>query len=375
MILLIILIFGRHWKKWLGASTLLVAGILLIIGPWFFANRTPEGRFFIEEKIGAVFTTRYDDTEPASINEASTSGSQPSPTAIPSVTVSPLPTTNPPASEPVEVQNGRLLQVISSLGRRIQKAFQFAPDHFLHNLVMSVFILPLSPSFSENAYLDTTLKAPYWSIDWNGDLSPKRLLFIFVDLIILAIGIGAAWKFSKLAGLVPLTMLVGYYLSNALGRTSGSRYLVPTDWVVLFYFGIGLVQFGIWWAVFLGFRQDTEKADQMEAGMTRRPGRWIARNIILALGLLLLGSSVIWIGKFFPVRYPPQTSEELTQAALQRGSLQQSGITSEEITNLLNSPGGVILRGRGLYPRYYAVNQEEPASEITRHFLDKIMPA
>ena len=81
-------------------------------------------------------------------------------------------------------------------------------------------------------------------------------------------------------------MLVGYYLSNALGRTSGSRYLVPTDWVVLFYFGVGLVQLSIWWAVFIGFRQDAKDTDpsgtwpDAQAGaMDRReyhPGPWSA---------------------------------------------------------------------------------------------------
>ena len=246
VILLIILLFGRHWKKWLGASTLLLAGIMLVIGPWFFANRTPEGRFFIEEKIGAVFTTRYDDTESAPISEGSTSGSQPSPTISPSETTSP--------------RNGGILRVASRLGSRIQAAFQFTPKHFIHNLVMSVLILPLSRSIGENEYLDVTLKAPYWRLDWQGALPLEKQIFLFVNLFILSIGIGASWKYSKLAGLVPLIMLVGYYLSNALGRTSGSRYLVPTDWVVLFYFGVGLVQLSIWWAVFLGFRQDREES-------------------------------------------------------------------------------------------------------------------
>ena len=68
------------------------------------------------------------------------------------------------------------------------------------------------------------------------------------------------------------------------------------------------------------------------------------------------------------MRYPPQTTEELKQAVLQRGSLQQSGITSEDITSLLNSEGAVILRGRELYPRYYPVNREEPASQNNAPF-------
>jgi hypothetical protein len=362
VILLIIFSFGRHWKKWFGASMMLLAGVMLVIGPWFFANRTPEGRFFIEEKIGAVFTTRYDVAEPAPVSGSSTSGPQQSLTATPSAAVSPHPTTTPPAKEPQGVQNGGIFQAISSLGSRIQRAFQFAPAHFMHNLVMSVLILPLSHSINDSDYLDFTLKAPYWQNDWNGDLPSDKLIFLFVNLFILAIGIGAAWKYSKLAGLVPLTMLVGYYLSNALGRTSGSRYLVPADWVVLFYFGVGLIQLSIWGAVFLGFRQDRQKAVPIENQLPRKPRRWIARNIALALGLLLLGSSVIWIGKFYPVRYPMQTSEELKQAAFQRGSLQQNGITSEDFTNLLNSQGAVILRGRALYPRYYPIKQGEPAS-------------
>ena len=352
VILLIILRYGRFWKSWLSASTLLLAGVMLVVGPWFFANRTPEGRFFIEEKIGAVFSTRYDVSGSTAISDNSISEPQQYPAAPPSETASP--------------QNGGTLQTASSLGSRIQAAFQFAPKHFVHNLVMSVLILPLSHYIGENDYLDVTLKAPYWRQDWQGALPRQKQLFLFLDLIVLSVGIGASWKYAKLAGLVPMIMLIGYYLSNALGRTSGSRYLVPVDWVVLLYFGLGLVHLSIWLAVILGFGHVAKKAPQQRFHPDRKPGRRAGMYLGLALGLLVLGSSVIWIGKFFPMRYPPQTPEELGQAVLERGSLQQSGIAMESITSLMNSKGAVILRGRGLYPRYYAAGQGEP---VSRNFM------
>ena len=65
------------------------------------------------------------------------------------------------------------------------------------------------------------------------------------------LGIASAWHSSRLAGLVPLTFLIAYDLSNALARTSGSRYLVPTDWVLLFYFALGIIQICRWIGVFL----------------------------------------------------------------------------------------------------------------------------
>jgi len=86
------------------------------------------------------------------------------------------------------------------------------------------------------------LELPYWEepVSWQGKLPLSTGLAFALNLSLIAIGISAAWKKNKLAGLIPLIINIGYYLSNALGRTSGSRYVLPVDWTLYFYFLLGL---------------------------------------------------------------------------------------------------------------------------------------
>ena len=58
--------------------------------------------------------------------------------------------------------------------------------------------------------------------------------------MLLALGLGTAWKRGHWMGMIPLIILVSYFLANSLSRTSGGRYLVPADWVVLIYYVLGL---------------------------------------------------------------------------------------------------------------------------------------
>jgi hypothetical protein len=81
----------------------------------------------------------------------------------------------------------------------------------------------------------------------NGKLIPWRYFWLYgfflaANLIILSIGIGAAWKRVRFAALVPLMVFLFYNLANAFARTSGGRYIVPVDWVIYFYYAIGLIE-------------------------------------------------------------------------------------------------------------------------------------
>ena len=50
-----------------------------------------------------------------------------------------------------------------------------------------------------------------------------------------------SWKEWKWGGLTPFLIFLVYCLSLGFARNSGSRYLVPIDWVIYFYYILGLI--------------------------------------------------------------------------------------------------------------------------------------
>ena len=65
-------------------------------------------------------------------------------------------------------------------------------------------------------------------------------------LILVSIGIGRAWVAHRLPGVIPMLAAWAYLGALAVARTSGGRYLLPVDWVVVMYFAIGAAQVVIW---------------------------------------------------------------------------------------------------------------------------------
>jgi len=379
VILLFLLAFRRQWRKWLPASLLFTVGVLLVISPWFFLIRTPEGQFFIEYKIGAVFSLRYDETVVEPSGNPSRPPAETQPTLAPTATMPPTPAVKSGASP------GNAVDAVSRLGSRVLSALKFTPGHFVHNLIMAALILPTSTEYNAVSFLDQDLQAAYWKTPWDGHLPFENALVFYGMLAILALGIAAAWHSARLAGLVPLILLVGYTLSNALGRTSGSRYLVPVDWVILFYFALGCIQLGMWAAVLLRSPYETALAStaplapavlKRSASPSPHPlpgtstqGWWRVpepgRLVLGAAALGLVGSSLIWFGSLFPLRYPPLPAPALLQNALARGSLQSAGIAPADLDHFIQDPLAVVVRGKGLYPRFYDAEEGEPSSRVS----------
>jgi len=380
LLVVIVMAFKRQWKGWLTAACLFVIGVAVVVGPWFVTNRTPDGRIFIEEKLRAVFETRYDEIGPVTSPTvpAATAASAAAAAATPEATLQAavptnLPAASPPASArtpgaaspttvqptPGTAQSPGIIQVINRAATLAQNAMQFAPAHFFHNIALSPLILPLSLQYDD---LNHTLDAAYWRTNWNGYLPPDKIILLAFNLLVIALGIGAATQSQKLAGWVPLLMLVVYHLSNGLGRTSGARYLVPVDWVVLFYFGVGLVQISAWGATLLGSRLEPVSTGLAEVPTRANVRRLVLCGLLIAAGLMLAGLSVILVGKIYPVRYALQAPSQLLAETLGQGSLQKVGVEEQEAANFIAN-GGTIFQGRLLYPRFYDIGQGEPTSK------------
>jgi hypothetical protein len=199
------------------------------------------------------------------------------------------------------------------------------------------------------------LRAPvnlYWT-SFNGALAWYNSLLLIGYLAIIAIGLGAAWRRWKWAGLMPLAFNLGYALANGIGRFSGWRYDLPADWIAYFYFGVGFAEILLWLAKVLGARfLDLEPIEKVVSAHHKQN---LAIQLIPFATIFALIGALPWIAESVNPR--PRYSD-LPPAAIQEQiaslpAVQAMGIFPGELQVFANRPEAIMLTGRLLYPRYF----------------------
>lgn len=221
---------------------------------------------------------------------------------------------------------------------------EFALDHFLNNLALSTLALPAT---LENLDLVTTIKQSetFWAPYWNGALSPSARVLLPINLVFVALGIGLAWQRARLIGLFPLLTMLFYFLINSLVRTSGGRYLVPADWIVILYYALGLTALFEFGAAWLRCRRDVST---VLPGEKPKPA-W--QGLAALAAITALGSLIPLTNLFYPPRYERLNAPQI-MAKLESQSLAELGITDSALRSFLQQEQATLLEGRALYPRY-----------------------
>lgn len=341
----------RHRKYGLMGGLLLILSMWLTILPWDIRNYQRGAPLFAVyfTRIQSVFFHRYispfilpSEAPPTSIILPSTDSttvslSRPGKLALPFS----LPTS---ALVLATINESPLRSILS---------------HFVHNWITSILILPTSPFFDELRYL-VKEGAPFWRPTWDGTMPGGAAFFVIINLAFLALGIGTAWQQKKWIGLFPLFVFFVYQLSNALARTSGGRYLVPVDWIILVYFGMGIFQVFEVARTLFGQKAETSfvpfSSEPVKSNMPIRQMIWSFSALLLIGSLLPLSEHI------YRPQYPVATRFQNLAILRENGLIEDAGLEPLAIKNFLQSPKAVVLRGRALYPRFYHQGRGEPGS-------------
>ncbi len=339
-VLLLAWYYRANGRRWLVNIALMISVLTLTMSPFMLDIPRGYNEPYILIKIRTILDTRI---------------------------LTDAPTGNLPDANPVAAAGGGWYKPVRPLEgddtpAEVLSRFAYVPRHFFHNLIMTTMMLPHTWALKD---LPDTMEALYWKDvrQWKGELPAGAHVWLPFNLAMIALGIGAAWRRWRVAGLVPLAMMPGYFLANSLARNSGWRYLMPIDWVVLVYFGIGLLVFLGWLNALAGFSRASQPAAGVEiTPQPVTPARakpWLASALLsglfLAIGMLLPLSDTL-----VPQRFMTQPPLELFAQA------QQAGISLERnaIRTFLNSPNHYINHGLGLYPRFYHANTGEPQPNL-----------
>lgn len=342
-----LLVYGRRWRRLLGAAALFLLALLAAILPWMGRNARYTGVFALDDlKVRLVIDTRYRVT-PSPIPPVPTrTGTAPSPTLPAATPTTPLPSATPaptvlpspaaPASQPFWLA-----------------VLRFTSAHFLHNLATTALILPAR--FELSTLKGAILSQPYFSETWLGDLPGATGLLLFANLALTALGIGVTWRRWRWVGMTPLVFNLAYNLSNALARTSGWRYTLPVDWVYLFYYLAGLLTLTAWGLTLLGFQSERlpDRADGKDTPAECPLRKRIVQSTLICLGFLAAGALVPLPEAVIPPRYPIQPREALLEQVVGSPAFASSSLSADQLKAFLSQPNATILRGGLLYTSYY----------------------
>ena len=232
------------------------------------------------------------------------------------------------------------------------------PDHFIHNLVTSVLVLPPSFVFHD---LRSVIREqfPYWDPNWNGRLDAASSLLILINLALLGLGIGSALQTSGRAGVIPLLAFVAFCGINSIGRTSGGRYSAPMDWIVLFYYAWGVML--VAQAARARFAPVPQSALETKETGTRAISfqpRTLLKQALPAF-IIMFGLSallVVWSSSV-PARYADDSKDALFEEFVSAGFAERTGYDTDALKGFLQNEQAGIWTGRALYPRYYLAGQ------------------
>ncbi|MCP4142726.1 MAG: hypothetical protein GY755_20995 [Chloroflexi bacterium] len=256
-----------------------------------------------------------------------------------------IPKQEPPTGRESSVsrESGYSWDVENTIPEGIPK-FKAIGNHLARNIVTSTLTLPHSFSIDS---LRNTIKAKnsFWRASWNGRLDFEQSFFLILNLALVSIGVVFANYRFPIAGWVPLLFFFGYNLANAFAKSSGGRYIVPVDWIIILYFVIGLFQLLMWIIPITGeiksppnaFIKDKHKAVEK-------------KEIFLAfLSILVLGSFLILPDFIFPKKFKKIEFDDTTPLT----SVLYTEEKQQYIKDLLLAENIVIIKGQIMYPRYY----------------------
>jgi hypothetical protein len=366
MILMGFVLWRQHLKLAIRDTFLVIVAFFITISPWMWRNQRVAGEpLFFLAHFNRVIEERYQlegllEQKSAVLNNF--------PVAMETL-ISPAGKGNTKSLSKKLARGGPLAAGDGSgsnfrieINASVLEQYQFIPKHFVHNIITSVLILPPSPVIDDMRHVLDGY--PYWGRMGNAtlaDISALMGIFLAANLLLLSIGIGTAWKRVKFAAFVPLIVFLFYNLANAFARTSGGRYIVPADWVIYFYYAIGLVEIVRFCIAAMGFQTNGffEKFGQDSQNHGQAELNWGKAGLV-TLPFFLIVAMLPIVEFASPGGKPPESTESLLIRLDENSFFNQSGFSRQELEGFLENPDALLISGRGFYPRYYSYEEGEP---------------
>lgn len=310
-------VYHQRISSWFLAGVIFVLAMVVAVTPWMMHNYTVSGKFsFDDPSQVAIIYSQYSREGNLDLSQFD------------------------PETDSVAKR------IFSFTLQNPAYVATFVSTHFLNTEIGGLLSLPLIEDFE-------SLIAPinlYW-VGWDGTLEWYNVVLLIFYLAIISIGLGVSWKRMGWLGLLPLAINLGYALANGISRFSSWRYNLPVDWVIYFYFGLGILElFSFVTSLFNGKTGniDTPVVSSESRGFSRHDFR---PQYLFILVIFAFVGGLPWMAQ--GLAQPRYTSSQNELIA----TLEAKGYDAGEIESFVSQPDAVLLEGRLLYPRMYQRNE------------------
>ncbi|MCB0103088.1 MAG: glycosyltransferase family 39 protein, partial [Anaerolineales bacterium] len=320
-VLVIFLTDSKRFLYFIRKSLLFGVGLAIVVAPWVLRNHSVTGRWGVENSEFYVSTLASGYVSDADLE------------------------IRPGETEDIYYARIQSLIVQFILENPDELARVYG-SYFIHNEIISLLYLPLSVQLYDlRTYVKTfhLWGTPVFSLD------PVSSVLFIAALLIIALGLGRSLRKFGWLGILPLLAHLGYNFSVVVGRISGWRFMLPVDWVILFYYALGIVAATT--LLSSAFGGVKEKAEETQPDEKSTPAGWIW----VIASFLVLGLSLPIVERLTPRVYPPMNAREIVAAHASQGLQLYSGetLSLENLDAFMNDGNGVVLYGRALFPSFY----------------------
>lgn len=317
-LLLFLVMEKRPIKNRLRNSFLIMAGMVLVMSPWVWRNWKLTGTFVLDDRGEEKLLARNYSETPAGFPEF-------------------LP------GETEKEYSARIKRgVFTYMIEHPADVASFVSNHFFRNL--STGVVYIAPVYSTDSPRNLVDHTHFWD-EWMGELTDNGGIPLFINLMFIAAGVGAAQTKERYAGWFPFVAFLFYSGGNALVRSSGWRFAMPADWIILVYYSIALAYLPSR-IKFVLENVETDRVGSKISFANRKP---VLGGIVFCL-FLLTGASVPIAERLIPARDLSYLTEDAVDV-LSRENI----ISREQLASFLEQENAVMYSGIALYPRYVSL--------------------
>jgi hypothetical protein len=334
--------FWRLGKKFISTQLIFyILGFMILFVPWVVTGVNPQGTPWLLIKLENVIQTRFGGTQ-SPVRQSLTSGLPV--LGVEAAGLQGSAAFNLAVGNSQGLNSGEYVQALSLENAAATLASGVINpegvvlpflDHLLHNFSTSLLSIPTSLRYDD---LNQLSQQPYWvegKEGWLGDLPAAQTGLVFLNILLIAIGLGYCWVHHRWAGMVPMAVFLAYSLGVAAAMNSGGRYIVPMDWVLYFYYGLAVLAMIHFVQKVISGRGSEQSADHNLQPSYKTTDR---RSMVFSLvGVVIIASLVPMSNLALPALPANQAARAQVEAA-------RNIISADE------APGISILSGIILYP-------------------------
>lgn len=239
-----------------------------------------------------------------------------------------------------------------------QGIFKAIASSFINHGINNILLFPLRNDLTSPTEL-LTPTTPFWQ-QWEGRPNISQSLLLAFYVFLFSLGVATACQRNGWLGLLPLMVNLAYNLWTSIALLSGQRFMLSMDWSIALYDLLGLFALlSIFFYTLENGRAKILKWYEMNAVSSSpiiQNKKW-QRYVFAGLMFFAVGASLPVSEMSFPQKYPTLGQNQPADPTL-LSSLAQANL-EPACQKLTESSGLEIIRGRALYPRFYAAGDGE----------------